>query len=165
MLADICIVAAFALFVYRGHKNGFIKSVYSILSLIATVVLVSLFKDTFVKAIADSAVGVAIGELFAGSAGDPQLVSLCSEGVVYVASLIIFYAIIRLVLRFTLTIINSIASLPMIDSLNKMLGLVLGGVIGAVWLVVIVGALVNIPKTAPWFSNSVIVEYFRIIFM
>lgn len=165
MLADICLVAVFALFVYRGHKNGFIKSVYSILSLIATVVLVSLFKDTFVKEIANSPVGVAIGEMFVGSSADPKLVSLCSEGAVYVASLVIFYALIRLVLRFTLTIVNSIASLPVIDSLNKILGLILGGIIGIIWLVVIIGVLINIPKTAPWFNNSVIVEYFRIIFM
>ena len=165
MLADICLVAVFALFVYRGYKNGFIKSVYSILSLIATVVLVSLFKDTFVKEIANSPVGVAIGEMFVGSSADPKLVSLCSEGAVYVASLVIFYALIRLVLRFTLTIVNSIASLPVIDSLNKILGLILGGIIGIIWLVVIIGVLINIPKTAPWFNNSVIVEYFRIIFM
>jgi len=165
MIVDICILALFALFVFNGYKKGFINSVYSILSLAASVILVSLFKDTFVTAIAESDFGVKIGELFAGSSAKPEVVSMCSEGVVYLASVVVFYALLRLVLRFTLTIINSIASLPVINSLNKILGLALGAVIGAVWLVVIVGALCNIPKTAGWFNDSTIVEYFKIIFM
>ena len=165
MLIDICIIAIFAIFVYNGYKNGFIKSVYSILSLVATIIVVSIFKESFVKSIAESDIGVSIGKLLTGSSADPKIVALCSEGVIYLASVAIFYVVLKFILRFTLTIIDSIASLPIIKSLNKILGLVIGGVIGGIWIGVVIGVLYNVPKTSVWLEDSVIVEYFKIIFM
>lgn len=165
MIADILILIMFSLFVYNGYKKGFIKSVYSILSLVVTIILVTIFKDTFVKAISESPIGIAIGEFIVGNTGDSALAPMYSQGIVYLVSVIIFYLIIRLVLRFTLTIINSIASLPIINSLNKILGLILGVVIAVVWIVVIVSVFSNIPQTAEYIESSLIVEYFKIIFM
>ena len=165
MIADVVILILFSLFVYNGYKKGFIKSVYSILSLVATIILVSIFKDTFVKAISESPIGVAIGEFVVGNSEDAALAPIYSQGIVYLVSVIIFYILIRFVLRFTLTIINSIASLPIVSSLNKFLGLVLGIVIAIVWIVVIVGVLSTIPKASKYIEDSLIVEYFKIIFI
>ena len=83
MIADICILLLFTLFAVNGYRKGFIKSVYSIISLAATIMLVSIFKDSFVRVISQTTLGVAIGEFFASDSSDPVLIKLCSEKIVY----------------------------------------------------------------------------------
>lgn len=163
MIADICIVAIIVLFIYNGYSKGFIKSVYSILSLVVTLVLVSVFKDSFLKVISESPIATSIAEFFSGSSAGEELNKICSEGITYLISIVVLYFIVRVVLRFALTIINSIASLPLINSLNKILGLAIGAVIGVLWVVVIVNVFSVIPQTADYINSSNIADFFKII--
>lgn len=165
MITDICILLIFTLFAVNGYKKGFIKSVYSIISLVATILLVSLFKDNFIRFISNTSLGVAIGEFFATDSHDPILVKLCSEKIVYLAFVVIFYVVVRILLKFALTIINSIASLPLVNSLNKFLGVIVGMIIGVIWIAIIIGVLSGMPQTKEYVIDSIIIEYFHIIFM
>ena len=126
--------------------------------------MVSLLKDSFVETIAVSPLGLYIGRLFAGNSADPVILALCSKGVIYIVSLVLLYVLVRFVLKFALAVINSIASLPLIRTVNKFLGLILGGAIGGLWIIVIVSVLANVPQTAVYIENSYIVNYFKIFF-
>ncbi len=163
MLCDLCILGVLVLFTLNGYRKGFVKSIYSTISLFITVILVSVFKGSFIKVISQSSVATVIGEFFAGKTGSAEMAALCSEGIVYLFSIIILYIVIRLVLKFTLTIINSLALLPFIKSLNKGLGLILGAIIGVIWIVIILNVLHVIPQTTEYVQNSNIVEYFKLI--
>ncbi len=162
MITDICLVIIFALFVYNGYSKGFVKSVYSVLSLVVTVILVSVLKDNFLKLISQSPIALKIGEFFAGSGASAELAAVCAENVTYLLSTIMLYLLVRIVLKFSLNIVNSIASLPVINSLNKLLGLLIGAVIGIIWLLVIVNVMNVIPETAEYIETSALAGYFQI---
>ncbi len=163
MITDICIAAILILFIMNGYSKGFIKSVYSILSLIITLVLVSVFRDSFIKVISESPSAMSIAGFFSGTGADEKIVSICSEGITSLLSTVVLYFLIRIVLKFALTIINSIASLPLINSLNKILGIAIGAVIGVLWVVVIVNVCNVLPQTADYINSSNIAQFFIII--
>jgi len=165
LIADIGIIILLIVFAYNGYHKGFVKSIYSILSLVATLLILFVFDDLFIEAIATSPLGVAIGDFFVESAEDSFLAQQCSSAVVYIASSIILYVAIRFVLKFLLSVLNAVASLPLIRFFNKTLGVVIGFIIGSIWVVVIVNVLFVFPQTKNFVLESLIASYFGIVFI
>lgn len=163
MITDVCILIVLALFIFNGYRRGFIKSVYSLLSLFITYVLVSLLEESFIEIVSQSPASMYIGEFVAGKTGNIEIAALCSEKIIYLLSSVVLYILIRIGLKFGLTIINSIASLPLIKSLNKVLGFVLGAIIGIIWIVIILNVLSVFPQTENYIIDSKIVDFFKLI--
>lgn len=163
MITDICILTVLALFIFNGYRKGFVKSIYSLLSLFITYFLVSVLQDSFIKIISESSVSMYIADFIAGKTGNSEISALCSEKLIYLLSSVVLYILIRMVLKFGLTIIDSIASLPLIKSLNKFLGFIMGAVTGIIWIVIIINVLSVFPQTKDYVINSEIANIFKLI--
>ena len=163
MITDICIAAAIIIFAFRGYKKGFVKSVYSIVSLVASFIIMALFGGSIIGIIASSPIGVSIGEFLAENISDNAIIERCSSAIVYFASSVVMYIAVKFLMKFILGILNKLASLPLISSLNKLLGLVVGVVFGIIWIIIAVNVLSIIPKTEELVISSQIVEMFGLI--
>ena len=155
MIVDLCIIICLILFSAIGYRRGFVKSVYSIASLVATLAVLALFGDVFIDAVAKSPVGISIGNYLSENVSDSFIIERCSSAVVYVA--------VKFLMKFLLKIINKLAKLPFINSVNKFLGLFIGFIFGSVWVVVIVNVLAAVPKTEELVISSQIVNIFNLI--
>ena len=165
MITDICIIVFLIFFALGGYKKGFVKSVYSIVSLAATFLILFIFDKPLINAIANSPFGIAAGEFFANNTTDNLIVQSCSSAFVYLVSCIVLYIVIKIVLKFALKILDNIASLPFIKTINKFLGFFLGLVFGIIWAIVILNILSIFPKTEIYVLSSELVKIFNIIFI
>jgi len=134
------------------------------LSLIFSAVIVYFLKDSFVSVVAASPIGEAIGSFFASGYGG-ELSLHCSEAVISVVSVIILYFLVKLALRMLINVADLIAHLPLISSLNKLLGAIVGIAVGALWVVVITNVGYCFPQLAPMIDASGLVEMFGILFI
>lgn len=159
-IIDIVIIVIVAVSVLLGYKKGFVKSIYSILSLLVTYLILFYFKASLITAIAESQIGQMIGKIFVSGAGDTALAKQVSSAVIYLASGIILYFVIKLILGAVLSILNTITSLPIINTLNKFLGLCIGIVIGLIWVVIVLNVLSALPETAESVALSQFARYF-----
>lgn len=163
MITDICIIIALLFFVIRGYKKGFVKSVYSIVSLIASFIIMALFGSSIIGAIASSPLGMSIGEFLAENISDNVIIERCSSAIIYFVSSVVMYIAVKFLMRFVLNILNKIASLPFISSINKFLGLAVGLIFGIIWIIVAVNVLNVIPKTGAFILSSQLVKNFGLI--
>ena len=163
MITDICIVIALVFFALKGYKKGFVKSVYSIVALAASFVIMALFGKSIIGIIASSPIGVSIGEFLAENISDNVIIERCSSAIVYFVSSVAMYIAVKFLMKFVLNILNKIASLPFIRSVNKLLGLAVGLVFGIVWIVIAVNVLNVIPKTEEFIISSQLVKIFGLI--
>jgi uncharacterized membrane protein required for colicin V production len=163
MIVDLCIILCLILFSAIGYRRGFVKSVYSIASLIATFAVLALFGDVFIDAVAKSPVGISIGNYLSENINDSFIVERCSSAVVYLISSIITYVAVKFLMKFLLKVIDKLAKLPFINSVNKFLGLFIGFIFGSVWVVVIVNVLAAVPKTEELVISSQIAQIFNLI--
>lgn len=161
---DVIIILILALFFFAGLKKGFVKTAYSMLSLILSAVIVYFLKDSFVSVIAASPIGESIGSFFASGYGG-EFSLHCSEAVISVVSVIILYFLVKLALRMLINVADLIARLPLISSLNKLLGGVVGIAVGALWVVVITNVGHCFPQLAPLIDASRLVKMFGILFI
>ncbi len=162
MMYDACIVIFVLIFLIAGQKRGFVKSVYSMLSVVLSIVLVYFLKDAFIKAVAESPFGVAIGEFFAGSLGS-EFSNELSLVAVSVVSMVILYFASKFILRAVVGIIDKIAKLPILSSLNSFFGAVFGIVAGGLWVIVITNIANLFPEAQKLIAESSIVDYFGIL--
>ncbi len=164
MICDIAIVIFLVLFMLNGYRKGFVKSVYSLVSLLATIVVLFVFGDAIISQIATSPIGISIGEFFAENTGDIALIKSCSGAFAYLVSNIITYVVIKIALKFILHILEKLASLPFINMVNKFLGIIVGLASGIMWAVIILNVLCIFPKTEIFVMSSQILKYFDLIF-
>jgi len=162
MVYDICIVIFVLIFLIVGQKRGFVRSVYSLLSIVLSVVLVYLLKDIFIKAVAESPLGEAIGGFFAESLGS-EFSEEISLAAVSVVSMVILYFASKFILRALVGILNAIAKLPILSSLNSFLGAVFGIVAAALWITVITNIANLFPEAQKLIAQSSLVEFFGIL--
>jgi len=165
MYIDIAIILALIYFMSNGYRKGFVKSIYSVISLAATIFLLFVLKDTFIEAISSSDIGKTIGEFISQTTDNALLVKKCSEAAIYFVSCIVLYIAIKIALKFLLKILNALSSLPIISFINKFLGLIIGTVFGAIWIVIIINILYIFPQTSQYVVDSFIANYFGIIFI
>lgn len=156
MFFDLIIVVLMVLFAAMGWKKGFIRSVYSILSLALSMLLVYMLRDIFVEAIAASPIGDAISE-FLTKQTDAELARQCSSAVISVISVFILYYLVRFLLRTTIGLLDFVAKLPLINSLNCLLGLAFGAAGGALWVIMLTNVGYFVPQLQQMISESYIV--------
>lgn len=164
MIFDAIILALLILFFYNGLKRGFIRSAYSMLSLVISVVLVHVLHDSFVTAVAASPIGETIGNFFAGSYGG-FLAEECSRAAISVVSIVLLYFIVKIALRMLINVIDLLAKLPLIKSVNKLLGGIFGVLSGAVWVILITNIGYYFPQLKALIDASKIVKAFGILFV
>ena len=107
MITDICIFIAIIFFSVHGFKKGFIKSVYSLLSVFATLFLLYILKDYFINEVSKTELGVAIGNFFSGNDEFDFITQRISTAVISFVSTLILYIFIKFILKFVLKIITS----------------------------------------------------------
>ena len=163
MIADICIITALLFFAIRGYKKGFVKSVYSIVSLAASFVIMALFGSSIIGTIASSSFGMSIGNFLAENVSDSVIIERCSSAIIYFVLSVVMYISVKFLMKFVLNILNKIASLPFISSINKFLGLAVGMVFGIIWIIVAVNVLNAIPKTESFILSSQLVKIFELL--
>lgn len=160
MVYDICIAAFIALFAFWGIKQGLINSVYSLLSMVVSLIVVYFVKDSFVSAVAESPVGDIIRNSVTANY-DSTIAENCTDAIVFFAASVILYIIIRLILKMTKGVFGVISSLPIIRPINKVSGFILGITIGAVFSIFITNILHTVPQTKELVESSSVVEYFK----
>ncbi len=159
-IIDIFIVSLIVISVYLGYHKGFVKSIYSVLSLVVTYVILYFFKSTLITAIANSQIGELIGSLFVSEAGNTILAEKASSAVIYLVSGVLLYFAVKLILGIALRVLDTLASLPIINIFNKFLGLCIGAVIGMIWVVIALNVMVALPQTIDYVSASELASYF-----
>lgn len=164
-IADICIIIVLMIFLINGYNKGFVKSVYSVISLIATLLILFVFEDSLIEMISKSPIGTFVGEFFVSATEDMFLLNKCSSAFIYLVSCIILYILIKFILKFALKILDSVASLPLLRTINKFLGMFIGLITGGVWVVIVVNILCVFPQTTDYILSSYIANYFNIIFI
>lgn len=162
MLVDLIIILLGVLFVMSGWKRGFIRSVYSVLSVALSMLLVYMLRDVFAQAIVESPVGDSISEFLASNA-DPLIADKCTHAVVSVFSVFVLYYLVRFLLSKVIGLLDFIAKLPLINFLNRILGSVFSAATGILWIVMAVNVLYFIPQTEAFISESYIVEAFGML--
>ena len=162
MLADLLIVAILIVFAIIGWKRGFVKTTYSLLSIIISVMLVYMLRGVFVEFVAESALGKAIGDFFAGST--PGLVAdKVASGVIYIFSSIVLYLIIRLSLKFLLIVLEKAFNLPVIKQINSICGFVFGVLSGFFWVVLGANILCLFDSMHDFVVSSYILDVFNLL--
>ena len=122
ILYDLAAVLILALFSWFGHKRGFIKTLTNTLSLVLSFFITSFFVDL-------------IG-------------SVAPKDTTFIIALIISYVLISLLLSILMKAINLVAKLPIISSLNKLLGFVCGLLFGLL-IIMAVGYYLVVSGTIP----------------
>lgn len=159
---DIIIILLIALFAILGFKKGFVKSIYSIVSLAISYVIINLIKDTFIQKLAASDFGKYIADLVANNY-DGLLKEQISYACVYIISLIVLYIAVSFVVKIAFKVIDSLSKLPFINSANKVLGFITGLIIGIIWVIIITNVCYYIPQFTSFIKESNIVDMFGLL--
>lgn len=182
MIADICVIAVVAFFVYRGYRSGLMKSFIKLLSYVLSIII-SFFLYPHIsgflmktpvyeklsaligeKYISQGAADIANGErlgFFAKyiSQGIENAAAGIADSIAVLLINILAFIIILLLSRLLIHIIGSIfnvfTKLPVIKQFNRLGGAVFGGIIGVVVLY-IVSAVICL--AAPLDSQSKLVK-------
>ncbi|MBQ4630324.1 MAG: CvpA family protein [Clostridia bacterium] len=161
-MADILIILIMAICCIWGLKKGFIAALYSFVSIFLSIFLVYLLKDVFVDVIAHSPIGDYIGGLLAKNYS-AAVAENCSEAVVSIVAVVALYFLVGFILRIFGGLLNALAKLPIINTINKVAGAITGFLVGAVWVVIVVNVLYYIPRFNDFVSASFIADVFGII--
>ena len=109
MIVDLIIIILMVMFVLNGKRKGLIRSVYSVLSLALSMLLVYMLRGLFTDFVANSSVGLSISEYIASSVGE-EAATICSAAVISVLSLIVLYFLVGIILRTTVGLLDFIAN-------------------------------------------------------
>ena len=125
-IIDIIILLIFVYSVWKGHKQGFIKTLFSLIIRMASFVLALVFAHP-------------VSLLFANKilTGYPQATV---KAVSYTAAFIIVYIVAHIAISIVSNVLDLISKLPLLNFANKTLGIAIGAALGFVtaWIFVIV---------------------------
>ncbi len=173
IILDI-VVALFLYFVImKGRKKGGAKSILELLSFVVTIIATMLFKDTITSFILEqpfvndiivklSTEFTLPEEILNNPLIDIHTTKIATDIVTVIISVIGFvltYFIVRLVFGLFIKVADKIMSLPILKSINKLVGAVLGGVKG-VFIIWIIMSLMFLLKDISFVSdiNSAIAD-------
>ncbi len=154
---DAIIIIFLVLAFLLGMKRGFVRTAYSMFSLVISSVIVYFLYNYFLSYFAVSEVGKTISDYVSSSYNgifSEQISALAMSA----AALLALYFIVKLVLKFLIGILDLISKLPVINTLNKLLGGVIGVAIGAILVAIITNIAFAIPSITPHIEASKIVE-------
>ena len=163
IILDIVSALILLIFIKFGIKKGGAKSILELLSFVVTIIAVILFKDVvtaaclkleivqnwisnlteFLKA---KAIEIAsFASVFGSSPADiaTNLVSI----IINAAGFVITYLIVRLAFKILIKITDLIASLPLLKSANRLIGAIVGGIKGCIFIWLIMAVLLLFTAT------------------
>jgi len=164
VIYDITVVIALLIFIKIGSSRGFIRSVYSMLSIAISALGIYYTNDLFVDYVAKSTIGEAIGTFFAG-AGNEMIAEACSPAVVSIVSILILYFLVKYLLRLLITALDFIAKLPLLSTFNKLAGALFGALSGALWIIIITNIAYCFPEAREFVDASQIIPRFGYLFV
>ncbi len=179
MIADIIFLALIILGAAHGAKRGLIKSVWGIGAWIVTIILVKMMAEPVTELISNTSLYLSVKDAMfekISQQGTENLafipqslitsttedtVSVLAEIIARASSYIILIVVIRVLLGVVFGIVNAISKLPVISSVNKITGAIIGVVnvfiISTVVLAII--AVVGVEAVANAIQDSSIVKY------
>ena len=160
MICDILMFGVLAIFVAVGYKKGFVRSVYSTLSVVISVLVLYCCKGMFTDYVASSSFGDIIYGFFERNYGE-DIAAACSYAVTYILSIAVLYVLIRFAMKAVFGVMNFMAELPMLNIVNTILGAVLGALSGIIWIIIIINVLYCFPQTKEFVETSAIAETFN----
>lgn len=115
---DILLIALFAFLVFRGWYRGFTRSILGVARLVLTFLITA-------------TLGATVGRTFINNASDTPASTVLGVVVGYVLT----FAVTYMLLTVGMFLITRLTKLPVVASIDRVLGLALGVVCGAVALV------------------------------
>ncbi len=162
MICDIAIILFMLICFFSGWKKGFVRSVYSLISILICIIVTYFLSNSVSRFLAETEWGLKFGEMLASSyigfAADE-----CAKSVISIVSVILVYFISKIALKFLLGFLDSLSSLPLISFFNSVLGLVFNGVMGALWIVILVNLMYSLPQTQNAIIESEIVSELELL--
>ena len=153
-MLDICVIAVAALFTWFGYRKGLIRTIFSLLSIVASLVLAWMLYPV----VSNVLVGFGLHSFIAGAAGkvlvgEAQLPAIFSGLVdntaagaatliVNIISLILVFVLCKLLIMVIGKALDIVGKLPVIRQFNKLGGIVAGFAKGVLFCYIIFALLV-----------------------
>lgn len=173
IIIDIILAILLLYAVSRGAKKGGARGILELLSFVVTIITTMIFKDTITNAILElsfvkdlilklSVVFPLPEEILNNPLIDVHTTKIATDIVTVVISVIGFvitYFVARFVLGLFIKIIDKIMSFPVLRTLNKLVGGVLGGVKFLIIVFVIMSLMLLLKDTSIYTSfNSIVAD-------
>ncbi|MFB4166660.1 CvpA family protein [Virgibacillus sp. JSM 102003] len=153
-MVDIILIALLIFGFFIGLKRGFILQAFHLLGFIAAFILAALYYDQLAPRLA---LWIPYPELENSGAWADFLEALPIEGAFYnaIAFAIIFFAA-KIIMQIVASMLDFVADLPILNSVNKLLGAVLGFVeiYLLIFVVLYVLALTPLTEIQSWINSS-----------
>ena len=170
MLFDVIIIGLIALSTYVGYKNGFVKTVSKLLSVIISLIFVKLLHPLISSFVRNSFIGDFINDKIAGNAQTaipdnmPIFIQKAGESVAFgiadviitIITILIIFKVASIVAGNIITALDLVAKLPLISSVNKWLGLAGGLIMSFFWIYVLLALVLIFNLDSSWLDGSMI---------
>ncbi|RYG74863.1 CvpA family protein [Lentibacillus lipolyticus] len=153
-MIDLFLIALLAFGFLMGLKRGFILQAFHLIGFIAAFILASLYYDVLAPRLA---LWIPYPELENNSAWADFLESLPLEGAFYnaIAFAIIFFAA-KIILQMIASMLDFVAELPILHTVNRWLGAVLGfaEIYLLIFIILYILALTPVTEIQTWMNDS-----------
>lgn len=153
-MVDFILIVLLIFGFFIGLKRGFILQAFHLIGFFAAFILAALYYDELATRLA---LWIPYPELDNNSGWADFLESLPLEGAFYnaIAFAIIFFAV-KILLQIIASMLDFVAELPILHSLNKLLGAVLGFVeiYLLIFIVLFILALTPLTEVQSWINDS-----------
>lgn len=183
MFVDILIIAVITLSIMICYHKGVILSLFNMMSVVLSFVLIAVLYEPVVDAFKKSYIGLKLEEiirsrvaewfldaednllhssetpqfikdfLYSGTDTATEAISVLSDKILSMAVgvfvFVVLVILIRLIVKYIPGILNSVAKIPLLRQANKILGGVMGILLGIIWSVVlihVIGLLSLVPE-------------------
>ncbi|PAB58466.1 CvpA family protein [Anaeromicrobium sediminis] len=154
-LVDSCVLIVCALSTLMGYLSGLIKSFFSIASyFIAGYVAKLYYKSVAVYIVENTSIGESINNLVSNSIATsavPVMGNALTNNVIFttmtlsivnIISIILVFIIVKIILSIASTLLNGVASLPILNGLNRLGGGAFGFVRGILIIFIVFAVIV-----------------------
>lgn len=118
-IIDIIFIAILGIFIFKGYKDGFIKTVFGLLINLASVIIAFALAKPISMMFADKILTDAPKEI--------------SSSVAIAISFVIMYAVAHMAIAIIANILDIVSKLPVLNFTNKSLGIIMGAVLGILY--------------------------------
>lgn len=118
-IIDIIFIAILGIFIFKGYKDGFIKTVFGLLINLASVIIAFALAKPISMMFADKILTDAPKEI--------------SSSVAIAISFVIMYAAAHMAIAIIANILDLVSKLPVLNFTNKSLGIIMGAVLGILY--------------------------------
>ena len=143
-MLDILTACFFAIFIWVGYKNGFLKSAYKVAAFIASIILAYILYPYIKDFIVGSAFGDMVRSIVQTKYVEPKIASETLTATAlpeYMISFLSVFIITRILISIIGKVVNIVSRLPVIRFFDRAVGVVFG-IIEGVIIIYLVLALV-----------------------